>query len=321
MELRKQKRKLEEEKEEIDLKVARIIDAEREKIKKDAFTKFSEEHRLKDAEKDKVIQDLKTRLEDAKRRAEQGSIQIQGEVLELYLENVLKTIFPYDDIQPVPKGIGGADVIQKVFNSTHKPCGIILWEAKHTKHWSDSWVQKLKDDQREIGADIAVIVTEAMPKDINNFSLRDGVWVARFNLVTGLATALRQQMIEVTFARQEAIGKNEKMEVLYQYLSGPEFSQKVEAIVETFIMMQAQLDKEKRALTKIWKEREKQIQSIATNTVGMYGDVRGIIGASLPELKSLELGPIDESKQMVNSIEEDGQIDLRQIDLSEFSSK
>jgi len=312
LELRKKKRELEEEKADLELKVVRTLDEERGKIKQEALAKFGEEHRLKDAEKNKLIQDLRKDLEDAKRRAEQGSMQIQGEVQELDLESVLKTAFPYDDIQPVPKGIRGADIVQNVFDATHKPCGIILWEAKHTKHWSDPWVQKLKDDQREIGADIAVIVTEAMPKDIDNFSLRDGVWVTQFNLAIGLATALRQQLIDVTFARLGAVGKNEKMEVLYQYLSGPEFRQKVEAIVETFTMMQAQLDKEKRAMAKIWKEREKQIQRITTNTVGMYGDMRGIIGASLPEIKSLDLGePIDEPKQLVSSIEEDEQMPVR----------
>lgn len=302
LELRKQQRKVVEAKEELELKVARTIDEEREKIKQDVFNKFSEEHRLKDAEKDKVIQDLHNALEEAKQKAEQGSTERQGVVLEKVLENELREAFPYDDIQPVQKGKSGADIIQNVFDSTNKPCGIILWEAKSTKHWSDSWVQKLKGDQREISADIAVIATKAMPKDIDNFSLRDGVWVTRFNLVIGLATALRQQLIDVTFARQGAVGKNEKMEALYQYLSGPEFRQKVEAIVETFEMMQAQLDKEKRAMAKIWKEREKQIQRITTNTVGMYGDMRGIIGASLPEIKSLELGPIDEPKQLVSSI-------------------
>jgi len=256
LELRKKQRELEAGKADLELKVAQTLDEEREKIKQEALAKFSEERRLKDAEKDKLIQDLRKNLEDAKRRAEQGSMQMQGEVQELDLENVLKTAFPYDDIQPVPKGIKGADIVQNVFDATHKPCGIILWEAKHTKNWSDHWVQKLKDDQRGIRANVAFIVTEAMPKDIENFSLCDGVWVTQFNLAIGLATAFRQQLIDVTFARLGTVGKNEKMEILYQYLSGTEFCQKVEAIVETFTMMQVQLDKEKRAMVKIWKERE-----------------------------------------------------------------
>jgi hypothetical protein len=287
------------------LEVVRKMDAEREKVKQDALEKFGEEHRLKDAEKDKVIQDLKAALEDAKRKAEQGSMQTQGEVLELDLENVLKTAFPFDEIEPVPKGIKGADVVQRVFDSNHRLCGVILWEAKRTKNWSDGWIQKLRDDQGEIGADVAVIVTEAMPKDIDDFGLFNAVWVARFNLAIGLATALRVHLMEVAFARLSAVGKNEKMEALYQYLSGPEFRQKVQAIVEAFTVMQAQLDKEKRAMNKIWKEREKQIQRIMSSTTGMYGDMRGIMGASLPEVEVLELGPVDESRQLPSSIEEE----------------
>lgn len=293
LELRKKARELEEARQAFELEVARKIDAERERVRLEASAKFAEEHRLKDAEKDKLIKDLQQSLEDAKRRAEQGSMQLQGEVQELDLEATLRSAFPFDDIQPVPKGIRGADVIQRVFDPARKPCGVILWEAKHTKHWSDSWVQKLKDDQREIGADISVILTEVMPRDMDHFGLKEGVWVTRFNLALGLATALRKQLMDVNLARSSAIGKNEKMEMLYQYLSGPEFRQKIEAMGEAFTMMQAQLDKEKRAMQKIWKEREKHIQRIALNTAGMYGDVRGIIGASLPEIEVFELGPAE----------------------------
>jgi hypothetical protein len=304
LELRKKARELKERSDALELEVARKMDAEREKVKQQALEQFGEEHRLKDAEKDKVIKDLQQALEDAQRKAAQGSMQTQGEVLELDLEKVLREAFPYDDIQPVPKGIRGADVVQNVYDASHKPCGILLWEAKRTKAWSDAWIQKLKDDQREMGADIAVIITEAMPKDVESFCLLNGVWVARFNLAIGLAMALRQHLIEVTFARLGAVGKNEKMEVLYQYLAGPEFRQKVEAIVEAFTTMQSQLDKEKRAMGKIWKEREKQIQRIMANTVGMYGDMRGIIGASLPEVEALELGPV-EPQQLESSLEWD----------------
>ncbi|MFA4836660.1 MAG: DUF2130 domain-containing protein, partial [Dehalococcoidia bacterium] len=263
LELRKKTRDLEERKQAFELEMSRKMDAEREKLKQEALGKFAEEHRLKDAEKDKVINDLKQALDDAQRKAAQGSMQTQGEVQELDLEKYLKNAFPFDDILPVPKGIRGADVIQRVFDSTHKPCGIILWEAKHTRHWSDAWLQKLKDDQREIGADIAVIITEAMPGGVEHFSLREGVWVSRFTLAIGLATALRSHLVDVTFARIAVVGKSEKMEALYQYLSGPEFSQKIKAIGETFDMMQQQLLKEKRAMEKIWKEREKHIQRIA----------------------------------------------------------
>jgi hypothetical protein len=219
-------------------------------------------------------------------------------VLELNLEYVLKNCFSTDDILPVPKGIKGADVIQKVFNSFHNQCGTILWETKSTKSWSEKWIQKLKDDQRELSADIAIIVTQAMPKNIDNFGLLEGVWITSLDYVVGLATAIRQRLTEVYFAKQSKVGKNEKMEAIYQYLSGPEFRQKVEAIAETFTMMQSQLDKEKRAMTRLWREREKQIQRITNNTIGMYGDIRGIIGASLPELETLKLESIAELKKL-----------------------
>ncbi len=291
LELRKQQRELEEKARAQELEIARKLDAEREKIKQETMAQFSEQHRLKDAEREKTIKDLQQDLEAAQRKASQGSMQLQGEVLELDLERDLKSAFPFDEIQEVPKGIRGADVIQKVYDSTHQPCGTILWEAKRTKNWSDAWLQKLKDDQRELGADVAVLVTEVLPKNVESFGLLDGIWVARHNLKVALATALRHQLMQVAFARQGAIGKGEKMEMLYEYLSGPEFRQQIEAIVETFTTMKLQLDKEKRVMTKLWKEREKQIQRMDNNTVKMYGSMRGIIGASLPEVELLKLGP------------------------------
>lgn len=298
LDLRKKMREVESTKENLELELNRKLDAEREKLKEAITKKITEERHLKDLEKEKIIQDLKKALEDAKRKAEQGSMQTQGEVLELDLEEVLKKRFPSDRIEPVPKGIRGADVVQKIFNGKGQACGVILWETKSTKNWSNSWVQKLKDDQRELGADLAVLVTEAMPKEIENFDVLDGIWVSTFHLAIGLATALRQNLIEISFAKLSSVGKNEKMEAIYHYLSGPEFRQKVEAIVDTFTRMQQQLDKEKRAMMKIWKEREKQIERITTNTIGMYGELKGIIGASLPELKSLELGPLDDLKML-----------------------
>lgn len=305
LDLRKKARELEERQGELELEVARKVDSEREKIRQDALKAFAEEHRLKDLEKEKVIQDLRKALEDAKRKAEQGSMQTQGEVLELDLENQLASSFPFDQIEPVPKGVRGADVVHRVLNSAHHPCGIIVWESKHTKNWSDGWIQKLKDDQRAIGGDIAVIVTEAMPKDLDNFGFLEGVWVTNPIVAIGLGTALRRHLIDVAFARRASEGKSEKMEALYGYLSGPEFRQKVEAIVETFTIMQAQLEKERRAMTKIWNEREKQIQRIVTNTVGMYGDMRGIIGASLPEIRSLELDAEEGVKQLSADVGEE----------------
>ncbi len=282
-------RELEEQKTKIELEVTRRIDAEREKIKQQALEILTEEHRLKDLEKDKLINDMRKTIEDLKRKSEQGSMQTQGEVLELDFEEFLKTKFPSDDISPVPKGMRGADILQKVYSRSGQYCGSIIWETKRTKSWSNAWIQKLKDDQREVKAEIAVLATEAMPKDINTFEQIDGVWVTNLTLAGSLAVALRTGLIKVAQARNAAISKDEKMEVLYKYLSGPEFKQKIEAIVEAFKSMKEDLEQEKRAIMRIWNKREKEIERVITNTVGMYGDMQGIIGSSMPKIKMLDL--------------------------------
>ncbi len=303
LDLRKKVREAEEAKKSADLEVARRIDEEREKIKQKALETFTDDHRLKDLEKDKKISDMLKTIEDLKRKAEQGSMQTQGEVLELDLEALLKTRFPVDEIEPVPKGMRGTDILQKVYSRGGQHCGTIVWETKRTRAWSDGWISKLKDDQREIKAEIAVIVTETMPKDAGSFVQIEGVWVTTFSLAGSLAEVLRTGLMQVFQAKLSAVGKNEKMEVLYNYLSGPEFKQKVEAIVETFKSMKEDLDKEKRSITKIWAQRGKQIERVIMNTAGMYGDMQGIIGASLPQIKMLELGAEDETEGFAESEE------------------
>jgi len=303
LDLRKKVREAEEAKKDAELIVARRIDEEREKIEQKALEIYSEGHRLKDLEKDKKINDMAKMIEELKRKAEQGSMQTQGEVMELDLEALLKTRFPVDEVEPVPKGMRGADILQKVYNRSRQHCGTIIWETKHTKAWSDGWISKLKDDQREVKAEIAVIVTESLPKGINSFTQLGGVWITNFMLAGSLAEILRTGLIQLSQAKLSAIGKNEKMEVLYNYLSGPEFRQKVEVIVGTFKSMKEDLDKEKRSITKIWAQREKQIERVIMNTAGMYGDMQGIIGASLPEIKMLELGAEDDTEGFSESEE------------------
>ncbi len=288
LQLRKERRELEERQKSLELEVARRLDEERERIRKEAESRVAEEHRLKDLEKDKRINDLLRDIEELKRRAEQGPIQTRGEVLETELEEILRSQFPIDQIEPVPRGKKGADVLQRVHNQLGQFCGTIIWEAKRTKNWNDGWIDKLKEDQREAKAEIAVIVTTAMPKDVVNFHLIDGVWVTEYNLVPCLAMALRMNLIQVASERRAAVGKQEKMEALYSYLSGPEFSQKVEAIVKAFLSMKSDLESEKAAMSRIWAKREKQIERVITNITRMYGDMQGIIGASLPEIKSIE---------------------------------
>lgn len=287
--LRKEKRKLEEDKQNQELEVARKIDEEKGKIREEITKTITEQHKTKDHEKDKLIGDMKDQIEDLKRRAELGSQQLQGEVQELELEDLLREHFIHDAIEPVTKGKRGADVIQKVLTPSGHPCGSIIWESKRTKNWSDGWIDKLKEDQRSAKADIAVIISEVLPKEVGTISQVKGVWITNFTLAAGLASALRSGLIQIALAKQSMVGKNEKMEMLYEYLAGPEFRQQIEGIVEAFSSMKSDLDTEKRAMEKIWAKRDKQIERVIKNTGRMYGNLQGIIGSSLPELKSLEL--------------------------------
>lgn len=296
LELLRRNRQIEEEKKALEIEAARKLDAEREKIKQSALEMFSEEHRLKDLEKDKQMSDMRKTIDELKRKSEQGSQQNQGEVLELDLEAMLRARFPVDVIEPVAKGVRGADIIQRVYTRAGQPCGSIAWESKRTKAWNDEWVTKLKDDQREMKAELAVIVTEVLPKGITAFGQMDGVWITTVPLAGCVADTLRENLTQVSLARLSAVGKNEKMEAIYNYLSGPEFRQRVEGIVEAFRAMREDLEAEKRAMMKIWAKREKQIERVTTNTTGMYGDMQGIIGSTLPEIKLLELGEGDDGE-------------------------
>jgi len=294
LQMRKRERQLEERTKDVELEVARKIDQERENIRNEVNKKFLEEHRMKDAEKDKQINDMVRRIEDLKRRAEQGSQQAQGEVQEMELEKEIAQLFPVDNIEPVPKGMKGADVIQEVLTNSGSCCGKIIWESKRTKNWNDDWISKLKADQRAIKADIAVIVTQVLPKEINNFSFINGVWVTNYASLQGLALALRQKLNELAFTKAMAISKDKKADILFHYLTGPEFRQRVEAIIEAFSDMKIELDKEKRLYERSWAKREKQLQSVLLNTSGMYGDLQGMIGSSMQTIPALEAESVDE---------------------------
>lgn len=299
LELRKEQRKLKEAAESLELEVARKLDEEREKIRGEAEKKVAEEHRLKDLEKEKVINDLKASLADMKRKAEQGSMETQGEVLEQDFEAQLKSFFVHDDIKPVPKGIRGADLVQTVRTTMGAECGVLLWETKNTKAWSGAWIPKLKDDMIEVRASIAILVSVVLPDGINRFGQVDGVWVSDPLCAIPLAAALREQLMAISRERSASIGKSEKMEALYQYLAGVEFKQKIEGIVEAFTSMQDQLNKERRAMERHWKQREKEIERVVKNTVGLYGDMQGIIGGQIPAISALELDEED-PKQLPN---------------------
>lgn len=298
--LRKQ-RELDDAKRELELTVEKRIQAGLATIREQAKKEAEESLKLKVLEKEQIILSMQKQIEDLKRKAEQGSQQLQGEVQELDLEAQLRSKFPRDTIQPVPKGEHGGDVLQIVCGPAGQPCGTILWETKRTKNWSDGWLTKLRDDQRAAKAEIAVIVSQTLPRGMETFGLIDYVWITDPRSVVPVAVALRHMLVEVASARQASEGQQTKTEMIYQYLTGPRFHQRVQAIVEAFSSMQEDLDKEKKAITKQWAKREEQIDRVMQATVGMYGDLQGIAGKTLQEIEGLELralnAPIAEGEE------------------------
>lgn len=290
LELRRERQALQEAKEGFELEKQRAIDAERSKIREAATKDADEQARLKIAEKEKTITDLQAKLQDALRKAEQGSQQLQGEVQELELETLLRNKFPLDMIEPVPKGQYGGDALHRVVGPSGQPCGTILWESKRTKNWSDGWLSKLREDMRAAGAEISVVVSQVLPKNTDTFDLIDGVWVTSFKCAIPVAVALRHTMIEIAVARKAGEGQQTKTEMVYQYLMGPRFRLRVQAIVEAFSTMQEDLEKERKAIIKQWDKRREQLDRVMHATVGMYGDLQGIAGKSLQEIEGLDVG-------------------------------
>lgn len=295
MALRQEKNKLEESRREMELDMQRKLDDERKKIEEQTRDTEAERFRMKEAEYQKKIEDAQKANEDLRRKLDQGSQQLQGEVQELELENLLRVKFPFDSIEPVPKGEFGGDVIQKVVSQSGQLCGSILWESKRTKNWSDGWLAKLREDQRTAKADISIIVSQTLPKGVEAFDVLDGVWVTSPRAALPVATALRHTLLQVSMARQTSEGQQTKTEMVYQYLTGPRFRHRVEAIVEAFSSMQADLDKERKVIMKQWAKREEQIDRVIGATVGMYGDLQGIAGKSLLEIEGLELQALGHS--------------------------
>lgn len=293
-ELIKKQRELDDAKRELELTVEKRVQAGLEQTRVKARQEAEEGLKLKVMEKEQTISAMQKQIEELKRKAEQGSQQLQGEVLELELENLLGARFPADMIEPVPKGEYGGDILQRVHNLSGQRCGTILWESKRTKHWSDSWLAKLREDQRAAKAEIAIIVSQALPREVETFALIDNIWVIHPKAILPVATVLRHTLVEVTSARQSSEGQQTKMELVYQYLTGPRFRQRVEGIVEAFSTMQEDLDKEKKAITKQWAKRETQIERVMQSTVGMYGDLQGIAGKTLQEIGGLDLPAISD---------------------------
>ena len=289
--LRKQ-RELDDAKRELDLTVEKRVQdglaITREQAKKEAEDGL----KLKVMEAEQTISSMQKQIEDLKRKAEQGSQQLQGEVQELELEALLRAKFPRDMIEPVPKGEHGGDALHHIVGPNGQPCGTIIWESKRTKNWSDGWLAKLREDQRAAKAEIAVIVSQSLPKEIETFGLVENVWVTHTKTVLPLALTLRHTLIEVACARQASEGQQTKTEMVYQYLTGPRFRHRVQAIVEAFSTMQEDLDKEKKAIIKQWAKREEQIDRVMQATAGMYGDLQGIAGKTIQEIEGLELRAI-----------------------------
>lgn len=298
-ELIRKQRELDDAKRELDLTVEKRVQESLTDVRQKAKQEAEAALKLKVLEKEETISSMQRQIEDLKRKAEQGSQQLQGEALELELENLLRTRFPRDLIEPVAKGEFGGDVLQRVMGPLDQSCGTILWESKRTKNWSDLWLAKLRGDQRTAKADIALLVSNALPKGVDAFDLVDGVWVTEPRCAIPVAIALRQSLIELATARDAKKGQQTKMELVYDYLTGPRFRHRVEAIVEKFSDMQADLDRERKAMTRLWAKREAQIKGVIEATVGMYGDVQGIAGQALDEIEALTL-PMIEAGELEN---------------------
>jgi hypothetical protein len=290
--IRKQ-RELDDAKRELDLTVEKRIQEGLTATRDQARKEVEEQQKLKVAEKEQTILAMQKQIEELKRRAEQGSQQLQGEVQELELENLLRAKFPFDAIEPVPKGEFGGDVVQRVVGSGGQACGTILWESKRTKNWSDGWLTKLREDQRTAKAEIAVIVSQVLPKGIETFEMVEGIWVTHPRTAMPVAVVLRQSLIDIAMTRQTSEGQQTKTEMVYQYLTGPRFRHRVEAIVEAFSSMQEDLAAEKKAIQRQWAKREVQLNNVLQSTAGMYGDLQGIAGKSLREIGGLNLQGIE----------------------------
>jgi hypothetical protein len=297
-ELIKQQRALDDAMRELDLTVEKRVQSSLAATRQQAKKEAEEEQKLKVMEKEQTIAAMQKQIEELKRRAEQGSQQLQGEVQELELENLLRSKFPFDAVEPVPKGEYGGDILQRVMSSGGQLSGTILWETKRTKNWTEGWLAKLREDQRSAKAEVCVIVSHVLPKGVETFEMIDGVWVTHPRTALPIAVILRQSLLELALARQSSEGQQTKTEMIYQYLTGPRFRQRVEAIVEAFSTMQEDLNKERKVIMKQWAKREEQIMRVMGATVGMYGDLQGIAGKSLQEIEGLEMQALESNEAL-----------------------
>lgn len=296
-ELLKENRAAKREKDELRIEMQKKLAEEEDKIRIDAAKKAEEEQHLKILEKDKQLESALKELEDMKRKLQQGSQQMQGEAFELEFEEMLQRQYPNDKVNPVGKGVKGGDLIQEVWDRNGNYCGKILWELKNTKTWTEGWIDKLKGDQRSSNAEEAVLISVVLPNNIKNAGFRNGVWVTQQDFFIPLADTLRAKLIQLYYVKQSVKSKDEKAELLYSYLSGTEFRHRVEAIVEAFSNMQSEIEKEKRYFSTKWARDEKNIRQVIDNTYGMHGDLKGIIGQTLPQIKGLDMMELSDGEE------------------------
>jgi hypothetical protein len=293
--LRKQ-RELDEKARELEVIIEKRIQASQAELVAKARQDVTDELKSQVSQKDAQIDSLGRTVEELKRKLEQGSQQTQGEAFELELESLLRGKFPLDLIEPVAKGETGGDIVHTVNGQIGASAGVILWELKNTKNWSDAWLPKLRDNKRAAKADVALIVSTALPKGVESFDLIDGVYVAHPRCAVPVALTLRQGLLEVASARTTQVGQQSKADQVYQYLTGSRFKQRIEAIVERFKDMREDIDKERKFMVKAWAKREAQVSAMIESTVGMVGDLHGIMGQAMPEIGAIDEPPLLEGK-------------------------
>jgi hypothetical protein len=297
-EMLKKQRELDDKLREMDLAVQRQVNEGLEAVRATAKQEAEDALSLKVKERDTQIASMQQKIEELKKKAEQGSQQLQGEAQELMLEDMLRARFPFDQIEPVGKGEFGGDVLQRVVNPAGQVCGSILWETKRTRTWSDGWLSKLKGDLRAAKADLALIVSHALPKDIETFGQMEGVWITGPKCAMPVAMSLRESLVLMNGVRAAGEGQQTKSALMYDYLTGPRFRHRIEAVVEKFSEMQDDLASERKATMKRWAKREQQLHTVLDSTAGLYGDLQGIAGRSMLEIEALEAplleGPDDE---------------------------
>lgn len=288
LDLLRDKNALEEKQKNMEVEIEKRFLEKRKEIEESAIKKEQEIFDLKTKEYKLQMEQQQKLIEELKRKSEQGSMQLQGESQELLLEEILQSYFPFDIIEEVEKGVEGADCIQVIRNNSDTICGKIIYESKRTKAWSNGWIDKLKADMRNSGSDVAILVTQVFPKDMEKFGEKDGVWICTFNEVSSVAQLLRNGIIKIYEAQKSQENKGDKMQLLYNYLTGIEFRGQMESIVEGFMAMKQSIMKERIQMEKLWKEREKQLEKVLLSTSGLYGSVKGIAGSGVSNIPLLD---------------------------------